>query len=275
MTNTFIQAALILLREGLEAMLVIAALGAYLAKSGGDTRLRALYGGALGAIGASIVTAWIFATFNSGAHNDVVEAVVLVIAAVLMLYVSGWLMVRQDPRAWQGYLAQKANAALSQQSGWAIASLAFLAVFREGAETVLFIQALATTDGGWTPAMFGGLAAAAIVLVIAYQFINLIARRLPLRPVFVITSAFLFFMGIKFIGAAVQEFQEQGMISITDSVTGPVLVALGLNGTYEGIGLQLAVIVAALTTYILFQRRAARGRAELPTPLHRGRLPVA
>lgn len=264
MTNTFFQAALILLREGLEAMLIIAALGAYLVKSGGGSaRLNALYAGAVAAVGASIVMAWIFATFNSGAHNDLVEAVVIMVAAALMLYVSGWLMIRQDPRAWQGYLAQKADAALSQRNGLAIAALAFLAVFREGAETVLFIKALAVTNGGWTVALLGGLALAALVLIVAYRFINLIVYRLPLRPVFILTSAFLFFMGIKFVGAAVQEFQEQALISVTDAPGGDFLISVGLNGTVEGICTQLAVIVFAVATYLIVQRRAGRERTEV------------
>ncbi len=264
MINTFAQSALILLREGLEAMLVIAALGAYLVKSGdGQARLKALYTGAVAAIGASIVTAWIFATFNSGAHNDLVEAVVISVAAVLMLYVSGWLMIRQDPRAWQGYLSRKAGSALSQQSDFAIASLAFLAVFREGAETVLFVKALAMTNGGWTVALLSGLAVAALVLVIAYRFINLIAYRLPLRPVFIVTSAFLFFMGVKFVGAAVQELQEQSLLSTTDMPGGGFLFAIGMNGTVEGICIQLAVVAFAVATYLIVLRRAARGRAEV------------
>ena len=75
-----------------------------------------------------------------------------------MLYVSGWLMVKQDPRGWQDYLAHKADHALAQDTVWAVGALAFLAVFREGAETVLFINALATTEGGWSAGLFAGWA---------------------------------------------------------------------------------------------------------------------
>ena len=92
------------------------------------------------AILASLVAAWLFQTLNDGQHNDLVEAVVILAAAALMLYVSGWLLVRQDPRAWQAYLKERAEGALAQGTAWAIALLAFLAVFREGAETVLFVS---------------------------------------------------------------------------------------------------------------------------------------
>src|SRR5262245_40481977 len=105
MSSAFIDAAVILLREGLEALLVVAALAAYLTKAGAQDRLVALYSGAGAAIVASLAAAWAFATFNNGQHNDIMEAVVILAAAALMLYVSGWLLIRQDPRAWQAYLA--------------------------------------------------------------------------------------------------------------------------------------------------------------------------
>src|ERR1051325_5892679 len=216
MSSAFIQAAVILLREGLEAMLVIAALAGYLARAGAGNRISALYGGALAAVGASVVAAWLFAVLNSGEHSDILEGGIILVAAGLMLYVSGWLMVKQDPRGWQDYLAHKADGALAQDTVWAVAALAFLAVFREGAETVLFINALATTAGGWSAGLFAGLTAGAIGLAVLFYFINLIARKLPLRPLFIITSAFLFIMAIKFVCEALQECQEQEVITVTE-----------------------------------------------------------
>src|SRR3954471_11231624 len=249
MSSAFIQAAIILLREGLEAMLVIAALAGYLKKAGSAHRVGALYGGALAAVGASIIAAWLFAVLNSGEHSDVLEGVIILLAAALMLYVSGWLMVKQDPRGWRDYLAHKADSALAQDTVWAVGALAFLAVFREGAETVLFINALATAEGGWSAGLFAGLGAATLGLAVLFYFINLIARKLPLRPLFIITSAFLFAMAIKFIGEAVQEFQEQSIISVTDAKGGTLLGAIGLNPTVEALSIQFLVILFALASY--------------------------
>jgi high-affinity iron transporter len=254
MSSAFIQAAVILLREGLEAMLVIAALAGYLRKVGSAHRVGALYGGALVAVGASFIAAWVFAVFNSGDHSDVLEGFIILFAAALMLYVSGWLMVKQDPRGWQDYLAHKADQALSQDTVWAIGALAFFAVFREGAETVLFINALAKTEGGWSAGLFAGLAAAAVALAVLFYFINLIARKLPLRPLFIVTSAFLFAMAIKFIGEAVQEFQEQAIITVTDVSGSAFLTAIGLNPTLEALSIQLLVILFAFATYSVVQR---------------------
>jgi high-affinity iron transporter len=254
MSSAFIQAAVILLREGLEAMLVIAALAGYLTRSGAAHRVQALYGGALAAVGASIIAAWLFAVLNSGEHSDILEGVIILFAAALMLYVSGWLMVKQDPRGWQRYLSQKADQALSQDTVWAVGALAFLAVFREGAETVLFINALATADGGWSAGLFAGLAAATAGLAVLFYFINLIAQKLPLRPLFIITSAFLFIMAIKFVGEAVQEFQEQAIITVTEVKGAAFLTAIGLNPSMEALSIQGLVILFVLAGYSVVQR---------------------
>lgn len=256
MSNAFVQAAVILLREGLEAMLVIAALAGYLRKVGGQHRITALYGGALAAVGCSIIAAWLFAVLNSGDHNDIFEAIVILFAAALMLYVSGWLMVKQDPRGWQEFLATKADNALAQDTAWAVGALAFFAVFREGAETVLFINALAVTEGGWSVGLFAGLAAATAALMVLFYFINLIARKIPLRPLFIITSAFLFAMSIKFIGEAIQEFQEQAIIPVTELKGFGWLQSIGLNASLEAVSAQLLVILFALATFSIVQRNA-------------------
>src|ERR1700712_5693020 len=256
MSSAFIQAAVILLREGLEAMLVIAALAGYLTKAGAGHRIGALYGGALAAVGASIVAAWLFAMLNSGEHSDIMEGIIILIAAALMLYVSGWLMVKQDPRGWQDYLSSKADNALAQDTVWAVAALAFLAVFREGAETVLFINALAAAEGGWSAGLFAGLGVATLGLVVLFYFINMIAQKIPLRPLFIITSAFLFAMAIKFIGEAVQEFQEQTIVPVTEIKGSTFFSAIGLNPSIEALSIQFLVILAAVATYSVVQRNS-------------------
>src|SRR3954447_21891870 len=262
MSSAFIQAAVILLREGLEAMLVIAALAGYLTRAGAGHRINALYGGAFAAVGASIIAAWLFAVLNSGEHSDILEGVIILIAVSLMLYVSGWLMVKQDPRGWQDYLARKADSALARDTVWAVGVLAFLAVFREGAETVLFINALATTEGGWSLGLFAGLGAATLGLAVLFYFVNLIAQKIPLRPLFIVTSAFLFAMAIKFIGEAVQEFQEQAIISVTEVKGSALLTAIGLNPSVEALSIQLLVILFALATYSVVTRNARLARQD-------------
>jgi len=258
MSGVFLQAAGILIREGLEAILVIAALAVYLTKVGAKARLPALYGGAGIAILASIGAAWVFERFYGGAHDDLMEGVIILAAAALMLYVSGWLLVRQDPRAWQAYLQQKADRALERRTVIAVGVLAFLAVFREGAETVLFIHALAQTAGGWSAALLAGLLAAALVLAVLFVAIRLLAVRLPLRAVFLVTSGFLFVMAVKFIGEGLQEFQERQILPYHQVGSGSWVSTLGLNPTLEALLAQGAVVLCALATAVILHRRAQR-----------------
>ncbi len=190
------------------------------------------------------------------------EGIIILVAASLMLYVSGWLMVKQDPRGWQDYLAHKADNALAQDTVWAVAALAFLAVFREGAETVLFINALASAEGGWSIGLFAGLAAATAGLVVLFYFINLIAQKLPLRPLFIITSAFLFAMALKFIGEAVQEFQEQAMLPFTELKSAVWLRAIGLNPSVEALSEAIGDRVCAGYLFSASARQPASARKQ-------------
>jgi high-affinity iron transporter len=245
MNATFVEAASILLREGLEAILVLAALATYLARAEAQDRLRALWSGAALAVLASIAAAWVFEQFYNGAHSDIFEGVIIFVAAALMFYVSGWLFLKQDPRAWQDYLKKQTDKALSAQSAYLVGALAFFAVVREGGESVLFLHVLAKTNGGWTVPLISGIVAAFLALAILFWIIIKSTRRLPLRAVFLATSSFLFVMGLKFVGEGLQEFQEQALIPYDTAPGAGWLTAFGLNPTWQALGAQAAVILIA------------------------------
>ena len=116
--------------------------------------------------------------------------------------------------------------------------------------------ALARSSGGWTAGLNVGLLAALVCLLALYGAMQWLAFRLPLRPVFLLTSAFLFLMGLRFIGGAVQELQEQALISY-DAVAAPDwLLALGINPTWEAFAAQLVIAaVAAGSTLAMYSRR--------------------
>ncbi len=243
-----LQSGLILLREGLEALLVIAALAAFLKRAGVPEKVKPLYLGAGVAILASIGAAVIFELFFEGNHNDYVEAGVLMIAAGLMLYMSGWMYLRQDPKAWMSELRSHAERALDSGATVSLAAIAFLAVFREGGETVLFLHALATSAGGWGVGLIAGLVGAALCLAGIYYAMQKLALMLPLRPVFLVTSAFLFIMGLRFVGAALQELQERTVVSFTPAAVPGWLEALGVNPSWEAIGAQLVIAALAVAS---------------------------
>jgi high-affinity iron transporter len=250
-----LQSGSILLREGLEALLVIAALAAFLIRAGVPEKVKSLYIGAGLAILASIGAAVVFELFFEGEHNDFVEAGVMVIAAVLMLYMSGWMYLKQDPKAWMADLRRSAERALDSGTTVSLGVIAFLAVFREGGETILFLHALAKTSGGWTFGLISGLVVAAVCLAGIFYAIEKLALMLPLRPVFLVTSAFLFLMGLRFIGGAIQELQEQTVVSYTAAPIPHWLEQLGVNPTWEALGAQLVIAAIAVASTLALRLR--------------------
>jgi high-affinity iron transporter len=241
----FFEAVAILLREGLEAILVLAALAAYLTRAEAKNRLKMLWLGAAAALVVSVGAAWVFEHFYNDAHDDIFEGAIILVTAMLLFYVSGWLFLRQDPRVWKDYLKKQTDRALSANSAWLVAALAFFAVVREGGETILFLHVLAKTNGGWTATLISGIVWAFLALATLFLTIIRTTRYFPLRAVFLGTSFILFVMGLKFIGEGLQEFQEQALIPYDITPVAEWLTALGLNPTWQALGAQLAVVLIA------------------------------
>jgi high-affinity iron transporter len=248
------QAGSVLLREGLEAILVIAALAAFLRKAHAHAAVIWLYAGAIAGVLVSVMLAAVFETFFGGVHDDRVEAAVLVVAAAMMLYMSGWLFLRQDPAGWASELKEKAAAAIGARTMVSMALIAFLAVLREGAETALFLHATARAANGWSAGILTGIGVALVLLVGLVIAIVWLAVRLPLRPMFVVTSAFLFVMGLKFIGAAIQECQEQVIVPMHPADVPRWAIDLGINPSWEALGTQLVVVAMAVVGLIAATR---------------------
>lgn len=251
MAEIIVESFLIVLREGLEALLVIAALAAFLARAGSGERRRALAWGVGLALLASIGMAWIFAAYFGGVHDDLTEGLIMAAAALLLLYVSGWLWQRQDPAAWSRYLHAQAGRALAADGPFMVAAIAFLAVFREGAETILFLLAAIGDAAAGMEAVLVGSLSAVLALGAIYVAMNRLALRLPLRPVFAVSSAFLFLLGLRFIGQAMLEFQEVGWFSYTDIGLPAWAVQAGFNPSAEAITLQMLLVLAAVLGAVL------------------------
>ena len=167
----FAQAVVILLREGFEAILVIGGIIAYLIKSGNKKQVRAVYIGSVFAIALSFGAAILLNTIKaanatSGANQELIEGVTALIAVAVLFCVSNWMLSKSESEAWQNYLDKKVESSVSRGSMFALGFTAFLAVFREGAEVILFYQQIITDaqegDGvGW---LWLGVAVAVVVL---------------------------------------------------------------------------------------------------------------
>jgi high-affinity iron transporter len=270
--NLFMQSFIIMLREGLEAILIVGALMTFLSKMGASHRKRDINIGVGAAIGASLLTAVALETIFvlSPSHREALEGGTMVVATAVLFYVSYWLLSKMEVVKWNHFVKSKVQDALNSGSALALASAAFLAVYREGFETVLFYKALfvAGTAGGAMPVV-AGILAGAVVLVAVYVAISRFGVRLPLKPFFAVTSAFLYYMAFVFAGKGIAELQEGGQVGTTFVSWAPRIPALGIYPTAESLGAQLLLVVLAVVALVwnfAIEPRRARRRIAVTAP---------
>ena len=272
--NLFFQSFVILVREGLEAILVIGALMAFLVKTGAANRKRDIHVGVGAAVAASLLTAFALETVFqlTPGKREALEGATMVVATGVLFYVSYWLLSKMEVAKWNQFVRGKVQDAVSSGSALALASAAFLAVYREGFETVLFYKALfvAGGTGASTGAIVAGIVLGSVVMVGVYIAINRFGVRLPLKPFFGVTSAFLYYMAFVFAGKGVAELQEGRILPTTIVAWAPRIPALGIYPTVESLaaqGVLLVLLLAALVwTFVLEPRRLKVTSALVPEP---------
>lgn len=250
----FFEALLILLREGLEAILILGAIVAFLSVNKEPAKIRLVYLFAGLGVLASILTAFLLEGLfaASGASQEVLEGTTMLFAAAILLYVTNWLWGKVDSAHWKNYLKKTVHHAVEKNNPLILGLAAFLAVYREGFETVLFFKAL-TVQSGFTPEILLALGLGFISLMVLFVLIVKLEKRLPLPWVFGTTSALLFLLSIKFAGKGLHELQEAGLISETALAMVPKIADAGLYPTVETVGIQLLVLaVGAVLVYIHF-----------------------
>ncbi len=254
------QSILILLREGVEAMLVVGALVTYLKRIGADSQVRVVWWSVVAALVASAITAWLMMEIlkMSGQDREAVEGVTMVIATCVLIYVSHWLFARREAQRWQGYIQGEVNKAVAGGHVFSMGFAAFLAVYREGAETVIFYQALLGSYSGQTGIIAIGFGIAAVALLVLYLLVNKFAVRLPLKPFFTVTAILLFVLAFSFAGKAVLELQVAGWIANT-KIALPTIEILGIFPSRESVLAQLAVLATLVPVFgIWLVRRKAK-----------------
>ncbi|GAV23236.1 FTR1 family iron permease [Carboxydothermus pertinax] len=206
--------ALILLREGFEAFLIIGALYAFIKKAGQESLKGSLILGAFaGALGSVLVALFLLSAAGKILPPAALEGFSSILAAILLFYVSFWLISKANTQKWEQFIKDTASQALLRKSYWSFFWVAFLAVFREGFETVLFYTALyhqVSPAGFWTGLLSGVLGLAVLV----YAIIKL-GVKVPIRPFFLATGILLYYLTVKFAGYGIHELAEIGWISET------------------------------------------------------------
>ncbi|HIX42162.1 MAG TPA: FTR1 family protein [Candidatus Kurthia intestinigallinarum] len=253
---TFWDSALILLREGLEAILIIMALVAFLKKSEQTHMTKYIYYGAAGGIGVSAVMAIFMSVFfNSDSMNssrELIEGYVGLIAAAMMIGVGVWLHSKSNIKAWNAYIAKQMNHAMSRGSVWAMALISFLSVFREGAETLIFYAGIAPKME--TSQFAFGIVIAIVILAIVAFLIVKVSARIPIHRFFAVATILIYLLAFKIIGVSTHKLQLMGDIptNVVDNL--PVIASIGFYPTVEtmiGQGILVVLIIAT----IIWKRR--------------------
>jgi high-affinity iron transporter len=251
-------AAIILPREGFEALLVIAALSAVLKRSGTQSGQLWLWAGALGGLVLSIALGLSIQAFFSSIVNpnnrELLEGVIGLFAAGMLIYVSYWLHSKASLGGWQKYINAQTRDALNGGRLAGIAVLAFLAVFREGAETALFylgmVSSIAPRD------LFLGLAIGFAGLLILGFLLVVVGVRIPMRPFFAVASVLVFYLCFKFVGTGIHALQVSGYLPSGSSPYLPNVDAVGLYPTWPTTIVQVLLLGAA--AWVLLRDRLNR-----------------
>ena len=254
--SVLLQSFFILLREGFEAILVITALVTYLKRSD-PAKVYVIWYGVLAAFVASLATAWLLheVIHLSGVQQEALEGVTMLIAAIVLFYVSYWLISKREADRWQNYIHGKINTAVSNGSLFTLAFAAFLAVYREGAETVLFYQALSGSIGGQYTAMFSGILIATVSLFRIYWLMYKTSVKLPLSLFFTITAILLYSLAFIFIGRGILELQEALWITTSPQQGLPHFELLGIFPTWEGFTVQLLFLLPLPISWYVLNRK--------------------
>lgn len=252
----FWDAALILLREGLEALLIILALVAFLKKSGQQQMSKWIYSGAFVGVLLSAVAAILMSTiFNSASidtNREKMEGYVGLLAAAMMIGVGIWLHNKSSVASWNRYITKQMGHAISKQSVFAMASISFLSVFREGAETIVFYTGIAPKME--TSQFVLGIIIALAILAVLAVILFKASGKIPIHKFFLVATVFIYLLAFKIIGVSIHALQLTNVLP-TKVIDGlPVLSSIGFYPTVETAIGQLVLFVLVIGT-IIYKRK--------------------
>ncbi len=256
-TGLFIQSFSIIVREGFEAILIIAALIAFLVKSRNKDKVKVIYQGVGIGIGASFLTAYLLhGVFQIGmAKQELLEGWIMLVAVVVLFWVSYWLVTKIETQKWQRYITSKMTQAVTTGNVFALGMVAFLSVYREGFETVLFYKALYLYAGAVNNGIIPGFLAGCLCLAVLFYVINKLGVKVPIKWFFGFTSVLLYFMAFTFMGKGLHELQMGEALSMTLANFAPEISWLGMYPTWEtfiGQGILILAFAGALVyTFVI------------------------
>ncbi|WP_391573145.1 FTR1 family protein [Cohnella sp.] len=261
---SWIDAALIPLREGLEALLVVGTLLLYARKSESGRAKNWVVGGSaagvLTSIGIGLAVSLLLTSGAFGRNNSLINGWTGVLASLLLLYVSYWLHRNSDAKRWGQFLKNESARAMTNGKMASLGLLAFFAIVREGLETVIFLVGMV----GKLPAgeLLGGIAAGFGVLGVCALLMIRLGTKLPIRPVFLVSSVIVFYLCFKFMGSGVHSLQMAGALPATVHDYLPEYGEIGLFPSWYSTLPQLLFVLAAVSVLVFRRLIGASGRSE-------------
>ena len=260
--SMFLYSLLIILREGLEALLIVAAIVAYMVKNNHHDKLPVIRQSVYVALAASVVTAFIFQLIfeNSGQNRELLEGFTMIIAVFMLFSMSYWLLSKVEAQNWKHYLEGKLSTALTTGSLFGLWVTSFLAIYREGAETVLFYYALIgdAKSAVSLAYLFAGFVSGAILLAICYFIMRYSVVKLPLKPFFMFTGSFMYVMAFVFAGKSVLELIEGKLFEPTLVAGVPQISWLGVYPYVETLVPQAILILAAIFAFFVMKYQSKK-----------------
>ncbi|HEC72769.1 MAG TPA: c-type cytochrome [Methylophaga aminisulfidivorans] len=248
-STLFSASLIILLREGIEAILVVLALATVLVKTERRDALKYLHFGWTSALVLGVATWWAAQNLVtiSGASREIMEGMGALLAAVILFYVGFWMHSKTNASAWQAYIKENIHRHLSTGTLWGIAGLSFIAVYREVFETVLFYQALISQSAPTQlSSISSGFIVAAIALAIIAWVMVKFSLRLPIRTFFSFTTYLMLILSFILMGKAIAALQEADIVNISALPVDLQFTWLGIHPTWEGVIAQLLILIVSV-----------------------------
>ncbi len=263
----FLSSFVIIVREGLEAFLIIAALLALLSSIGQFRAKRYIHMGWISALVCGLLTYVVFENVIrvSGLAKETVEAVTTGIAVLLLFYTGFWLLSNADHRNWAKFIKETTSKAVGGGRVGMLFSIAFIAVYREAVETVIFYSALLKLSHQPTYVLLGFVVGCATLFTVCMGIVRF-NLRLPLRQFFLITSLLMVGISIILAGKTVHELIEAGLVQVTSVTWMPTIDILGIYPSLETLAGQLVLLVVALLLGMRFFFQSSKGH---PRTSHR------
>lgn len=253
----FLDAMWILLREGVEALLIVLALVSSLKAAKLTKGLVWVYSGGILGIVASGIIAYvlqkIFPVVSSGTNREILEGFIGIFAVIMMIGIGMWLHSKSNLKSWNHFMQRQMKAVATSGSFISMFALSFLAVFREGAETILFYVGIIPLIS--IKNLILGIVLAIIILIMIAIIILYTSSKIKVYKMFFLLTWMIYLLAFKMLGTSVHMLQVVGIIPLRVIVFIPTVESIGLYANWEVFTAQLVFVLVVIITMLINKKR--------------------